>query len=98
MTRKLPSEEKLSSFVKKDVEQSLLVADTLNGKRPYGGKFGSKQKNKAIDTTQEFDQFLKDVNFMLQSYTSTTNKVDFSVERLKTSIASLRDKTPKGKK
>jgi archaellum component FlaC len=90
MTKKLPTDEKITAFVKRDIERTLDVADTINGRKPLGGKFGVKQKNKAINTTKDFDEFLRDINFMLKNYSTNPNKIEFSVDRLKGNIRDLR--------
>jgi hypothetical protein len=95
MTKKLPPEKLVTQRVKDDIERTLLVADTINGKKPIGGTLGKRQQKGAIDTTKEFDQFLKDASFLINKYSS--GETSFTIDRLKTSVAELR-KQQGGKK
>ncbi|PAX52016.1 hypothetical protein [Brunnivagina elsteri] len=71
MTKKLPDEAKVTERVKKDIEQSLTLADTLNGKKPLGGTLGKKLQNKLVDTTNDFEQFLKDIDYLIKGYSTS---------------------------
>lgn len=95
MTKKLPDEAKVTARVKKDIESSLTLTDTLNGKRPLGGSLGKKLKGKGLDTTNDFDQFLKDIDYLIRGYSSEGNNTPISIKRLKKSVTQLRNEGKK---
>lgn len=90
MTQKLPDEAKMTARVKKDIESSLTLTDTLNGKKPLGGTLGKKLKTKALDTTNDFDQFLKDIDFLIRGYSTEGQNTPITIKRLKKSVSQLR--------
>jgi hypothetical protein len=93
MTKKLPNDAKMTSIVKNDIERTLTLTDTINGKIPLGGTLGKqKQKTGAINTTKDFDQFLQDVAFLVKNHSKDGKQSQFSIQRLKGSIADLRNK------
>lgn len=92
MTRKLPTDKQMADFVQKDIEKSLAVVDTINGKKPLGGSLGKTGKFKGIDTTKEFDKFLEDINYLMKSQTKNNNPLEFSIDRLKVAVSTLRSK------
>lgn len=80
----------MTARVKKDIESSLTLTDTLNGKTPLGGTLGKKLKGKSLDTTNDFDQFLKDIDYLIRGYSSSGDSIPISIKRLKTSVNQLR--------
>jgi hypothetical protein len=90
MTKKLPDEAKMTARVKSDIESSLTLTDTLNGKKPLGGTLGKRLKGKSFDTTNDFDQFLKDIDYLIKGYSSEGNSTPISIKRLKKSVSQLR--------
>lgn len=100
MSRKLPDIAETTKRVKNSIERSLTVAETIGGRRALGGSLGKRFAKKALDAnTAEFDQFLKDMNFLITNYTKDGKaNANFSIERLRTSVASLRNLEKGGKK
>ncbi len=92
---KLPSLDLQTSRVKKDIESTLEVADVLNGKKPVGGLLGKKFNLKPINTTQEFEQFLRDAVFLLQNYTRDGKSFSIQMQRLRTPVSELRKRKVK---
>ncbi|BAZ38684.1 hypothetical protein NIES4101_46240 [Calothrix sp. NIES-4101] len=95
MTRKIPTEAEATGRIKNDIERTLSLTDTLNGRKALGGQLGKQFKLKAINTTADFDQFLKDTDYLIKNFTN--GSAEISIQRLRTSIASLRDKGGKKK-
>lgn len=89
MTRKLPTDAQVTGMVRKDIERTLTLTDTINGKVPLGGSLG-KKVGKSINTTAEFDQFIKDIDFLIRNYTKAGKSAQFSIQRLKGTVANLR--------
>jgi hypothetical protein len=90
MTKKMPTDAQVTGMVRKDIERTLTLTDTINGKKPLGGTLGKKAK--PINTTPDFDQFIKDVDFLIRNYTKAGKSAQFSIQRMKGTVADLRKK------
>ncbi|BDA70227.1 hypothetical protein CAL7716_043930 [Calothrix sp. PCC 7716] len=96
---KLPNIDETTRRVKTSIEKSLHVSDVINGKKTLGGSLGKRYAKAAQDAnTREFDQFCKDVDFLIKNYTKDGKSLGITIDRLRTSVASLRNQQGQGGK